>query len=141
LHYCRRSGSPAAAGDAGDPAQRRGGSLGRVSPNPNGTVDIGPIQINTVNLPDVAAHWRASIADTYRALRDNFCANLEAGAWVLRRELDGAGGDFWAGVGDYHSHTPTYRTRYLRAVLDQVLRLHASSALYARRTPPASPGG
>jgi hypothetical protein len=125
-----------------------GGSLGRVSPNPNGTVDLGPIQINTVNVPDVAAHWHASIAGTYRALRDNFCANLEAGAWVLRRELDGAGGDFWDGVGDYHSHAPAYRTRYLRAVLDQVLRLRASAAAALAARPPvpqtasaSSPGG
>ena len=34
-----------------------GGSLGRVSPNTNGTVDIGPIQVNEIWLPDVAAHW------------------------------------------------------------------------------------
>jgi hypothetical protein len=37
-----------------------GGSLGRVSPNPNGTVDIGPIQINTVNVPDVAPRKNTS---------------------------------------------------------------------------------
>ena len=100
-----------------------GGSLGRVSPNTNGTVDIGPIQINEIWLPDVAAHWNATIADTYKALRDNFCANVEAGAWILRRGLDEARGDFWEGVGYYHSHTPEHKTRYLRDVLRQVLRL------------------
>jgi hypothetical protein len=102
-----------------------GGSLGRVSPNTNGTVDIGPIQVNEIWLPDVAAHWHATIADTYRALRDNFCANVEAGAWILRRGLDEARGDFWEGVGYYHSHTPEHKTRYLRNVLRQVLRLRA----------------
>ena len=102
-----------------------GGALGRVSRNTNGTVDIGPIQLNTVNLPDVAAHWHATIGDTYKAVRDNFCANVEAGAWVLRQYLDEAKGDFWEGVGYYHSHTPEHKTRYLRAVLRQVLRLRA----------------
>jgi hypothetical protein len=102
-----------------------GGSLGRVSPNANGTVDIGPIQVNQIWLPDVAAHWRATIADAYKALRDNFCANVEAGAWILRRGLDEAHGDFWEGVGYYHSHTPEYKNRYLRDVLRQVLRLRA----------------
>jgi len=102
-----------------------GGSLGRVSPNTNGTVDIGPIQINEIWLPDVAAHWNATIANTYKALRDNFCANVEAGAWILRRGLDEARGDFWEGVGYYHSHTPEHKTRYLREVLRQVLRLRA----------------
>jgi hypothetical protein len=102
-----------------------GGSLGRVSPNTNGTVDIGPIQVNQIWLPDVAAHWHATIADAYKALRDNFCANVEAGAWILRRGLDEAGGDFWEGVGYYHSHTPEHKTRYLREVLRQILRLRA----------------
>jgi len=99
------------------------GSLGRVSPNTNGTVDIGPIQINEIWLPEVAAHWHATVADTYKALRDNFCVNVEAGAWILRRGLDEARGDFWEGVGYYHSHTPEHKTRYLRGVLRQVLRL------------------
>jgi len=101
------------------------GSLGHVSPNTNGTVDIGPIQVNENWLPNVAAHWNATIADTYKALRDNFCANVEAGAWILRRGLDEARGDFWEGVGYYHSHTPEHKTRYLREVLRQVLRLCA----------------
>jgi hypothetical protein len=102
-----------------------GGSLGRVSPNTNGTVDIGPIQVNEIWLPDVAAHWHATIVDAYKALRDSFCANVEAGAWILRRGLDEAHGDFWEGVGYYHSHTPEHKNRYLRDVLRQVLRLRA----------------
>jgi hypothetical protein len=77
------------------------------------------------NLPDVAAHWHATIADTYKAVRDNFCANVEAGAWILRQYLDEAKGNFWEGVGYYHSHTPEHKSRYLRAVLRQVLRLRA----------------
>jgi hypothetical protein len=102
-----------------------GGALGHVSWNTNGTADIGPVQVNTANLPDVAAHWHATIADTYKAVRDNFCANVEAGAWILRRDLDEARGDFWEGVGYYHSHTPEHKTQYLRQVLRQILRLRA----------------
>jgi hypothetical protein len=101
------------------------GSLGRVSPNTNGTVDIGPIQVNETWLPEIAAHWNATISDAYKALRDNFCANVEAGAWILRRGLDEARDDFWEGVGYYHSHTPEHKSRYLRHVLREVLRLRA----------------
>ena len=101
------------------------GSLGRVSPNTNGTVDIGPIQVNEIWVPEIAAHWNATISDAYKALRDNFCANVEAGAWILRRGLDEARDDFWEGVGYYHSHTPEHKSRYLRDVLREVLRLRA----------------
>ena len=102
-----------------------GGSLGQVSYNTNGTVDIGPMQVNQIWLPDVAAHWRTTAPAAYAALRDSFCANVEAGAWILRQGLDEAHGDFWQGVGYYHSHDPEYKRRYLRVVLAEVVRLRS----------------
>lgn len=104
-----------------------GGSLGAVSQNTNGTVDIGPMQINTIWVPQVARHWNATSADTYTALRDQFCANVEAGSWILRQALDEAHGDFWTGVGIYHSHDPGYQADYLRKVLRATLRLQADA--------------
>jgi hypothetical protein len=100
-----------------------GGSLGRVSHNTNGTVDIGPMQVNQIWLPAIARHWRANEAESFAALRDNFCANVEAGAWILRQAMDQAHGNFWDGVGYYHSHDPGYKDAYLRTVLRAALRL------------------
>src|SRR5208282_6123068 len=93
----------------------------------NKTVDIGPMQVNDTWVKKIAAHWRSSEDAAYLALRYNFCANVEAGAWILRQGLDEAHGDFWEGVGYYHSHDPDYKRIYLRAVLRQALRLRASS--------------
>ena len=104
-----------------------GGTLGAVSENSNGTVDIGPMQVNQIWVPAVASHWHASRQATFLALRDNFCANVEAGAWILRQGLDEAKGDLWGGVAFYHSHTPEYQRRYLLAVLKQALRLEHSA--------------
>lgn len=104
-----------------------GGSLGHVSRNTNGTVDIGPLQVNTVWVPRIAQHWSAAPAMAFLALRDNLCANLEGGAWILRQAMDEARGDFWGGVGIYHSHNPGYQARYLRKVLDASLRLQAQA--------------
>jgi hypothetical protein len=100
-----------------------GGTLGSVSHNTNGTVDIGPMQVNQLWIPKLVAHWRADPQTTYEALRDNFCANVEAGAWILRQGLDKAHGDFWGGVGYYHSYDPIYQITYLRSVLTQALLL------------------
>jgi hypothetical protein len=102
-----------------------GGSPGAVSQNTNGTVDIGPMQVNQVWLPQVAAHWSTTERRAYLALRDNVCANLEAGAWILRQGLDEAHSDFWQGVGYYHSHDPSHKQTYLRSVLQQILHLLA----------------
>jgi len=115
-----------------------GGTLGHVSHNTNDTVDIGPMQINQIWLPQIAARWHTTVQEAYLALRDNFCANVEAGAWILRKGLNEAGSDFWNGVGYYHSHNPEYTQTYLRSVLAQVLRLQDAS-----RHPSAAsaPGG
>jgi len=60
-------------------------------------------------------------------LRDSLCANLEGGAWILRQGIDEARGDFWQGVGFYHSHSPEHKADYLRKVLRQALRLEAEA--------------
>jgi len=113
-----------------------GGTLGAVSHNTNGTVDIGPMQVNQLWIPKLSAHWRADPESTYEALRDNFCANVEAGAWILRQGLDRAHGDFWGGVGYYHSYDPVYQNVYLRSVLTQALRLEQMA-----KAEPAAPAG
>lgn len=109
-----------------------GGTLGHITMNSNDTIDIGPMQVNQTWLPTLATHWHASTTDTFMALRDNFCANLDGGAWILRGALDEAHGDFWDGVGIYHSHTPAYKADYLRKVLAIALRLQAQAAPPAR---------
>ena len=118
-----------------------GGTLGAVSRNTNGTVDIGPMQVNQLWVPKLADHWRADPQSTYIALRDNFCANVEAGAWILRQGLDRAHGDFWGGVGYYHSYDPVYQNSYLRSVLNQALRLKKMAQLPGHADPAASTGG
>ena len=59
----------------------------------------------------------------YRALRDNFCANVEGGAWILRQALDETHGSLWEGVALYHSHDPVHKLEYMRLVYHQAMRL------------------
>jgi hypothetical protein len=101
------------------------GAIGRVSRNRNGTVDIGPMQVNDRWLPALGQRWHASPAEVYAGLRDNFCANIEAGAWILRQAIDEAQGDFWSGVGLYHSHDPEEKAAYLRSVLRRAISREA----------------
>ncbi len=104
------------------------GRLGEVSQNTNGTVDIGPMQVNDTWVPKIAGHWGASGHAAYRALRDNFCANVEGGAWILRQALDEAHDDLWKGVALYHSHNPVHKLEYMRLVYAQAMRLKRESA-------------
>jgi len=47
--------------------------------------------------------------------------------------MDEAHGDFWGGVGIYHSHNPDYKARYLRQVLKATLQLQAQASGAAPR--------
>jgi len=105
-----------------------GGRLGSVSPNTNGTVDIGPMQVNTIWVGKIAKHWRTTEAIAYDTLRDNFCANVEGGAWILQQALDEAKGNIWEGVALYHSHKAVHKLAYLRQVLKHLHALRNEAA-------------
>ena len=105
--------------------QVEGGRLGEVSGNTNGTVDIGPFQVNEIWLPAVARHWGMTVEDAFPILRDNFCGNADAAAWILRGTLADAHGDVWEGVGRYHSARSDLKAAYLRRVLAAARQLRA----------------
>ena len=108
--------------------QVEGGSVGKVSQNSNATVDIGPMQINTVRLPEIARATGADPARLAQALRDDGCYNVTVGAYLLADEIRKANGDVWRGVGNYHSRTPHYHQRYQVRVYKKALELFTPNA-------------
>jgi len=98
-----------------------GGSVGTVSRNTNGTRDLGPMQINSIHLPELANY-----GITESALVRDECLNIHVGAFFLRRALD-AEPEFWRGVGRYHSATPTFNRAYQLRVWRNLVRLQAAN--------------
>lgn len=94
-----------------------GGKVGHVSRNKNGTVDIGPMQINSIHLPDLAKY-----GISYSKLKNDGCLNVHIGAWMLRRESVAAG-NHWDGIGHYHSRTENRKKIYQSAVWQKTLKL------------------
>lgn len=88
-----------------------GGWVGLKKRNSNGSYDMGPAQINTIHLPELA---KSGITEAM--LVGDACVNVYVAAYRLRVEIERAG-DFWRGVGNYHSRTPTYHQRYLQRVM------------------------
>lgn len=103
--------------------ENEGGALGQISHNTNGTVDIGPFQINEVWLPALAARWGVPRRGAYELLLSQFCANAEAAAWILRTNLDNAHSDLWEAVGRYHSGNETLKLGYLKQVYAHIVAL------------------
>ena len=90
-----------------------GGQPGLISWNENGTADVGPLQINSTWFP----RFRAQ-GITPELLTTNRCVSYAAAAWILRYELDRAGGDWVAAIGRYHSPTAWRADAYAKRVAE-----------------------
>jgi hypothetical protein len=87
------------------------GEVGMASPNPNGTFDYGPMQINTI--------WLDKIRP-YGYTRDDIqydpCTNVMVGTWILSTNIADSP-NLWEGVAGYHSYSPGLNQAYRSKVL------------------------
>ncbi len=100
----------------------RGDISGKCSVNANGTMDCGPAQINNVRIGELK-RFSLSMQD----MRSKPCHNIWAMGYLLRREIEGAGGRLWEGVGNYHYHisvNPVIHQRYVRRIQRSWQRLN-----------------
>lgn len=94
-----------------------GGRVGGFSRNSNGSVDYGPMQINSV--------WLKKLKNfniTADSLQNNGCVNVYTGAWILKNETV-EHGMTWEAVGAYHSETLKHKVRYVHSVSTAVSKL------------------
>lgn len=91
-----------------------GGRVGGVQKNTNGTVDIGPMQINSVHMGSTFSGYLHP-----KRVRDDVCVNIHAGAYLLKKAMIESGG-FWTGVSRYHSRTPSLGEAYRDRVYRQI---------------------
>lgn len=115
LDAAHSSGMPAAALFAF--LATEGGKTGEALSNKNGTWDMGPFQVNTVHLNELAAMG----ISPETVLRDGH-VNAYAAAWLLRKEYRRTG-NLWRAIGAYHSRTPHRRDAYIRRVKSNLERL------------------
>lgn len=94
-----------------------GGKVGQaVGPNQNGTYDLGPMQINTVWLPDLAGRWGVNESTAMRWVRDDPCTNMGVAAWILRSHYNETG-SLSKAIANYHSRTSHVGSAYKKRVV------------------------
>ncbi len=94
-----------------------GGRVGQqVGPNRNGTYDLGPMQVNTRWVPELARFWQVDQRTAKVAVRDDGCVNVKVAAWILRQKIEDAG-SLYLGIAHYHSATPVHGHRYAAKVI------------------------
>lgn len=94
-----------------------GGRVGQAVGNTNGSYDLGPMQINTIWMPELARHWQVSESRATQMVRDDACINIGVGAWILRKKMNDTG-SLYQGIAWYHSATPQYGHKYRQKVLN-----------------------
>lgn len=108
-----------------------GGRVGQIVRNRNGSYDMGPAQINSIHLPELAR-----LGITRDQVINDGCLNLQIGAWILARALDGQSpsnpGEFWRRVGNYNSATPTHNVTYQAKVWSHLVANTASQRMRAQ---------
>lgn len=114
-----------------------GGHVGQqVGPNVNGTYDLGPMQVNTRWMPELARAWSVDHRTAHRLVRDDGCVNVRVAAWILSKKIKEAG-SLYGGIAYYHSATPGIGTRYAAKVVGLMERKglikHDSPNTKARR--------
>jgi hypothetical protein len=93
-----------------------GGHVGEYSHNSNGSYDIGPMQVNSVHLPELSKIYGIPPSDVSRLLAYHGCFNVAVGAWLLRKRTNEAAGSFWYGIGRYHSAAKADSNKYILRV-------------------------
>lgn len=98
-----------------------GGKIGQEVSNTNGSYDLGPMQINTIWLPELSKQWGISEEKTHKVVRDDACVNIDVAAWILRKHLNETH-DLAKALEHYHSRTPRFGKKYKERVLDVMKR-------------------
>jgi len=97
--------------------QVEGGQVGQeVGPNKNGSYDLGPMQINTIWMPELAKEWGISETTARKWVREDPCTNVGVAAWILRTHMTRTD-DLATAIAHYHSRTPTYGQAYKKKVV------------------------
>lgn len=93
------------------------GTVGKIRRNPNGSFDMGPMQINSVHLPELAKY-----GITQAMLTNDECLNIHIGTYILQKKIITTP-QFWNGVGKYHSATPELNVKYQYRVWNNLLEV------------------
>lgn len=88
-----------------------GGKVGMQNKNTNGSIDYGAFQINTVWAKELSKY-----GITTEHLTNDFCISAYSSAYIIRYRITESQGDFWDGIGRYHSKTPHLKNAYIKRV-------------------------
>lgn len=100
---------------------QEGGWIGAEVANGDGSHDLGPLQVNSWWVPQLAVVARRPEAQVRHWLKADPCFNVDAARWIFLSAL-AATRDYWKAVGAYHSPTVWRQRRYTTSVVAHLRR-------------------
>ncbi|MBX6375064.1 MAG: lytic transglycosylase domain-containing protein [Acetobacteraceae bacterium] len=100
-----------------------GGWVGAVRRNPNGSEDLGLMQVNTVWLPRLARASGLPPEELRERLIYDGCFSIQVAGAILRMNLNAERGNLMRAIGNYHSRTPGRNEAYQERVVNSAIRL------------------
>lgn len=94
---------------------QEGGWVGAAILNPNGSHDLGPLQVNTWWVPRIALLVGRPPPHVRHWLRVDPCFNAEVARWIFLSAFAQTG-EYWRAIGVYHSPTEWRQRRYAKSV-------------------------
>ncbi len=94
-----------------------GGQIGQEVKNTNGSYDLGPMQINTIWLPELAQEWGVTEVTARKWVRDDACTNVSVAAWILKSHMRETN-SLSKAIAHYNSRTPLHGTKYKKRVIN-----------------------
>lgn len=94
-----------------------GGKPGLAVSNTNDTHDLGPMQINTLWIPELAQIWGVDYDTAKKRVRDNMCINVDVAAWILSKHIRETK-NLTQSLQHYHSRTPKFGKKYKKRVIE-----------------------
>ncbi|QQG29057.1 lytic transglycosylase domain-containing protein [Pectobacterium carotovorum] len=95
--------------------QESGNRQHAITKNKNNTIDVGLMQINSIHFKELS-----SIGISEQTLRENSCANVFSGTWILHKVIQKHGYS-WDGIGKYHSSTPHHHDKYINKIISIIV--------------------
>jgi hypothetical protein len=121
-----------------------GGYVGAVSPNRDGSHDLGVMQVNSRWVKPLAAYTGLPEQTVSVRLILSPCFGVASAAAILKGYLIESHGNMLQAIGYYHSHTPGLGGPYRLKVLQHAMEMSPQGGLphkhkHKLRPPPAAP--
>jgi hypothetical protein len=95
-------------------AEKEAGKPGQWVKNSNGTHDVGPMQLNTSYLEELARYWINT-----KDVAASGCYPFDLAAWLhIRKDND----DLWTRAANCHSRTPQYNVTYRADLMRKAIK-------------------